>query len=64
MEQKMFCYQCEQTVGCTACTGAAGVCGKKAGHSEATGRTDRCSDRHWREPWTAMKILLQKRQMR
>ena len=27
----MFCYQCEQTVGCTACTGAAGVCGKKAG---------------------------------
>ncbi len=29
MEQKMFCYQCEQTVGCTACTGAAGVCGKK-----------------------------------
>ena len=31
MEQKMFCYQCEQTVGCTACTGAAGVCGKKAG---------------------------------
>lgn len=31
MEQKMFCYQCEQTAGCTACTGAAGVCGKKAG---------------------------------
>ena len=30
MEQKMFCYQCEQTVGCSACTGAAGVCGKKA----------------------------------
>ena len=30
MEQKMFCYQCEQTVRCSACTGAAGVCGKKA----------------------------------
>ena len=27
---EMFCYQCEQTVGCSACTGAAGVCGKKA----------------------------------
>ncbi|MGI6590797.1 MAG: hydroxylamine reductase [Eggerthellaceae bacterium] len=24
----MFCYQCEQTAGCTACTGKAGVCGK------------------------------------
>ena len=30
MEKKMFCYQCEQTAGCSACTGAAGVCGKKA----------------------------------
>ncbi len=28
MEQKMFCYQCEQTAGCNGCTGAAGVCGK------------------------------------
>ena len=27
---KMFCFQCEQTVGCTGCTGSAGVCGKKA----------------------------------
>lgn len=27
---KMFCFQCEQTAGCKACTGAAGVCGKKA----------------------------------
>ena len=24
----MFCYQCEQTAGCKACTGKAGVCGK------------------------------------
>ena len=30
MEKKMFCYQCEQTAGCSACTGAAGVCGKKS----------------------------------
>ena len=30
MEQKMFCYQCEQTAGCSGCTGAAGVCGKDA----------------------------------
>ena len=30
MEKKMFCYQCEQTVVCTGCTGNAGVCGKKA----------------------------------
>lgn len=30
MEGKMFCYQCEQTSGCTACTGNAGVCGKKS----------------------------------
>lgn len=27
---KMFCFQCEQTVGCTGCTGEAGACGKKA----------------------------------
>ncbi len=26
----MFCFQCEQTVGCTACTGKQGVCGKPA----------------------------------
>ena len=29
MENKMFCFQCEQT-GCGGCTGSAGVCGKKA----------------------------------
>lgn len=28
MEEKMFCFQCEQTAGCTGCTGKAGVCGK------------------------------------
>lgn len=30
MNQKMFCYQCEQTAGCAGCTGSAGVCGKAA----------------------------------
>ena len=30
MENKMFCYQCEQTAGCSGCRGNAGVCGKKA----------------------------------
>ena len=30
MDQKMFCFQCEQTAGCTGCTGCAGVCGKSA----------------------------------
>lgn len=28
MDNKMFCFQCEQTAGCSACTGGAGVCGK------------------------------------
>ncbi len=30
MENKMFCFQCEQTAGCTGCRGKAGVCGKSA----------------------------------
>lgn len=30
MENKMFCYQCEQTAGCTGCTENTGVCGKSA----------------------------------
>ena len=30
MDQKMFCYQCEQTAGCAGCTGGTGVCGKTA----------------------------------
>jgi len=30
MTDKMFCFQCEQTAGSIACTGNAGVCGKKA----------------------------------
>ena len=27
MENKMFCYQCQETAGCTGCT-QFGVCGK------------------------------------
>ena len=27
---QMFCFQCEQTAGCTACTRQAGVCGKSS----------------------------------
>ncbi|SFG37755.1 hydroxylamine reductase [Lachnospiraceae bacterium C7] len=30
MDDKMFCFQCEQTAACTSCTGLAGVCGKTA----------------------------------
>ena len=30
MTTKMFCFQCEQTAGASACTGNAGVCGKKS----------------------------------
>lgn len=34
MENKMFCFQCEQTAGCAGCTGKSGVCGKNAGTAE------------------------------
>ena len=30
MDNRMFCFQCEQTAFCTGCTGKAGVCGKSA----------------------------------
>ena len=30
MKNRMFCFQCEQTAGCTGCMGNAGVCGKTA----------------------------------
>ena len=30
MDEKMFCFQCEQAAGGVACTGNAGVCGKSA----------------------------------
>ena len=30
MDEKMFCFQCEQAANSTGCTGAAGVCGKSA----------------------------------
>ena len=28
MEEKMFCYQCQETAGCTGCT-KVGMCGKQ-----------------------------------
>ena len=30
MDHQMFCYQCEQTAGCSGCVGKVGVCGKSA----------------------------------
>jgi len=30
MNTEMFCFQCEQTAGCSGCTGPQGVCGKPA----------------------------------
>ena len=41
MTEQMFCFQCEQTAKCEACTGRAGVCGKTedvaAAQDELTG---------------------------
>ena len=38
MDERMFCFQCEQAANCTACTGAAGVCGKSADTAAAQDR--------------------------
>ena len=38
MNEQMFCFQCEQTAGCRACMGRAGVCGKPAPVAEAQDR--------------------------
>ena len=35
MTDQMFCFQCEQTAKCEACTGRAGVCGKTADVAKA-----------------------------
>ncbi len=32
--QNMFCFQCEQTAGCSGCVGKKGVCGKSAGNAK------------------------------
>ena len=34
MNDTMFCFQCEQTAGCTGCTKMAGVCGKTAANAK------------------------------
>ncbi len=36
MENKMFCYQCQETAGCAGCT-KSGVCGKGAPYGRFTG---------------------------
>ena len=62
MKENMFCFQCEQTAGCSSCTGMAGVCGKKAGTAglqdeltgaliglaRAAGSSSAAGDRTWR----------------
>ena len=62
MKENMFCFQCEQTAGCSSCTGMAGVCGKKAGTAglqdeltgaliglaRAAGSSSAADDRTWR----------------
>ena len=46
MDQKMFCYQCQETAGCKGCT-VVGVCGKQpdvaAMHGGVRRRNLRCS---------------------
>ena len=43
MENKMFCYQCQETAGCTGCT-QVGVCGKKP---EVAAMQDLLVPIHW-----------------
>ena len=35
MDEKMFCFQCEQAANGCACVGNAGVCGKSAETADA-----------------------------
>ena len=55
MEQKMFCYQCEQTAGCSGCNRRSNCSGKKmqqvaALQDELTGRSDRSGKSLWKPP--------------
>lgn len=56
MDNKMFCFQCEQTAGCTGCTGNAGVCGKSANtaklQDELTGALIGLAKSCWNNPKT------------
>ena len=36
MGNQMFCFQCEQTTGCKACTGSSSACGKKADTADSS----------------------------
>ena len=33
----MFCFQCQQTAGCSGCIGNAGVCGLRTGRQAVYG---------------------------
>ena len=59
MDKNMFCFQCEQTIGCSGCTGNSGVCGKTAEYSkiqdELTGALI-----VWQELLTAQQLFLKK----
>ena len=46
MEQKMFCYQCQETAGCKGCT-MSGVCGKKPDVAGHAGSVDLCHKRNF-----------------
>lgn len=48
MDHNMFCFQCEQTAGCTGCT-SRGVCGK-----DAQTRRRRTATAHW-SVWRARR---------
>lgn len=48
----MFCFQCEQTAGCSGCTKSVGVCGKTANtanlQDELTGSPHRVGKSLWK----------------
>ncbi|GEM_PF-3844 len=56
MDNKMFCFQCEQTAGCTGCTGSVGVCGKDAHtavlQDELTGALISLGSRAWKNDYS------------
>ena len=49
MENKMFCFQCQETAQCTGCT-RVGVCGKSATTEGGHGVIDRLEQGHATHP--------------
>ncbi len=47
MSQNMFCYQCQETAGCTGCTNS-GVCGKTPDVAAMQDLFSLCDPRHFR----------------